>query len=47
MDGAIMTVVHDEFRGMRLGDMREFMYEGGIIKFRQNSRDFVENVFIS
>ena len=31
MDGAIMAVVHDEFRGMGLSGVREFMDGGAVV----------------
>ena len=31
MDGVIVTVVHDEFRGMGLSGVREFMDEGAVV----------------
>ena len=32
MDGAIVTAVHDEFRGMGLEDLRGFMGEGAVLE---------------
>jgi len=31
MDGAIVAVVHDEFRGMGLGDLRGFLGAGAVV----------------
>ena len=31
MDGVIVTVVHDEFRGMGVEDLREFVGEGAVV----------------
>ena len=31
MDGVIVAVVHDEFRGMGLSGVREFLDEGAVV----------------
>ena len=31
MDGVIVVVVHDEFRGMGVEDLRGFMDEGAVV----------------
>ena len=34
MDGVVVTVVHDEFRGMGLSGVSEFLDEGAVVDVR-------------